>query len=129
MNYVIMFIGGLLGIFLHSLVKIRGINKRLPGENYRSVFVAYWKTEWVSVIISVVAVLTAMFISSEYLDVKQEDKTPGNIYEILQYKIATFLKTTFVVLGFCAQAAVNAFLGVTEKKLQNKAKEGGVEQE
>lgn len=129
MNYIIMFIGGLLGIFLHSLVKIRGINKRLPDENYKSVFIAYWKVEWVSVAISIVAVLTAMFISSEYLDIKDNDKAPGNIYEILQYKIATFLKTTFVVLGFCAQAAVNAFLGVTEKKLQQKAKDGGVEQE
>ena len=127
MNYLIMFIGGLLGIFLHSLVKIRGINKRLPNENYKSVFVAYWQSEWVSVIISVVTVLTAMFISSEYLDINEHDKTPGNIYEILQYKVATFLKTTFVVLGFCAQAAVNAFLGVTEKKLQQKAKDGGVE--
>lgn len=127
MNYLIMFIGGLLGIFLHSLVKIRGINKRLPNECYKTVFIEFWKSEWASVIISVVAVLTAMFISSEYLDIKERDKTPGNLYEILQYKIAAFLKTTFVVLGFCAQAAVNAFLGVTEKKLQQKAKDGGVD--
>lgn len=129
MNYLIMFVGGLLGIFLHSLVKIRGINKRLPGESYKSVFVTYWKGEWVSVIISVVVVFTGMFISSEYLDVKESDKAPGNLYEILQYKVATFLKTTFVVLGFCAQAAVNAFLGVTERKLQKKAKDAGIDQD
>jgi len=129
MNYLIMFVGGLLGIFLHSLVKIRGINKRLPNENYKSVFISYWKGEWISVIISVVTVLTAMFISSEYLQLNNDEKTPGNIYEILQYKVATFLKTTFVILGFCAQAAVNAFLGVTEKKLQQKAIIGGVEQD
>jgi hypothetical protein len=100
----------------------------LTNESYKSVFASFWQGEWASVIISVVAVLTAMFISSEYLDVKDTDKTPGNIYEILQYKVATFLKTTFVVLGFCAQAAVNAFLGVTEKKLQQKAISGGIDQ-
>jgi hypothetical protein len=127
MNYLIMFVGGLLGIFLHSLVKIRAINKRLPSENYKSVFVEYWKFEWASIILSVIAVLTAMFISSEYLNIKETDKSPAGIYELLQYRVAQFLKTTFVVLGFCAQAAVNAFLGVTEKKLQQKAKDGGVD--
>lgn len=129
MNYVIMFVGGVLGIFLHTLVKVRGINKRLPNENYKSVFIAYWKSEWVSVAISIIAVFIAMFISSEYLDIKDEDKTPGNLYEMLQYKVAKFLKTTFAVLGYCADAAVNAFFGVTEKKLQQKAKEGGADQD
>lgn len=129
MNYVIMLIGGLLGIFLHSLVKIRGINRRLPNENYKSVFISYWKGEWTGVVISIGVVVTAMFISSEYLNIKDDDKTPGNIYEILQYKIAMFVKTTFVVVGYCADAALNAFLGVTEKKLQKKAQDGGVIQD
>lgn len=126
MTYFIMFIGGILGIFLHSLVKVRTINRRLDKENYQSVFVEFWKSEWASVSISIVTVLTCIFISSEYLNVKDEDKTPGNIYEILQYKIASFLKTTFVVVGYCANTVVNAFLGVTEKKLQKKADDGGV---
>ncbi len=126
-TYIVMFIGGFLGIFLHSLMKVRGINRRLPSENYKSVFIEYWKSEWASIGVSVIAVVTAMFISSEYLNIKDTDKTPANITEILQYKIATFLKTTFVVLGYCADAAVNAFLGVTEKKLQQKAKDGGID--
>lgn len=128
-TYFVMLIGGFLGIFLHSLVKVRGINRRLPSENYKSVFVQYWSSEWASVGVSVIAILTAMFISNEYLNIKDTDKTPANITEILQYKIATFLKTTFVVLGYCADAAVNAFFGVTEKKLQQKAKDGGVDQD
>jgi ABC-type Fe3+ transport system permease subunit len=129
MNYVIMLIGGLIGIFLHSLVKVRAINRRLPNENYKSVFSAYWQAEWVSVILSITVVFLAMFISSEYLGVSNDEKNPGNLTELLQYKIAKFLKTTFAVLGYCADAALQAFFGVTEKKLQNKAKEGGVDQE
>lgn len=124
-----MFIGGLLGIFIHSLVKVRSINRRLVTENYRSVFIEYWKVEWGTVILSVVTVLTAMFISSEYLELKEGDKAPANLYEILQYKIATFVKTTFVVIGYCANTVINAFLGVTERKLAQKAKEGGVDQD
>lgn len=129
MNYVIMFVGGIIGIFLWSLVKIRSINRRTPDENYKSVFKAFWTFEWVNVIISITVVLAGMFIITEYLDLQPEDETPVGIYGLLKYKIAKFIRTTFILVGFCGHAIVLAFLSVTEKKLQQKAKDGGVEQD
>ncbi len=127
MNYLIMFVGGLIGIFLWSLVKIRSINKRSPGENYKSVFNAFWQYEWINVVISITVVIACMFIISEYLDLKAEDETPIGLYGLLKFKIAKFIKTTFIFVGFCGHAIVLAFLSVTEKKLQQKAKDGGVD--
>lgn len=127
MNYLIMFVGGLIGIFLWSLVKIRSINRRSPNENYKSVFKVFWTYEWINVIISVMVVLGFMFVITEYLDLKPEDETPVGIYGLLKYKIAKFIKTTFIFVGFCGHAIVLAFLSVTEKNLQKKAKEGGID--
>ena len=127
MNYIIMLVGGLLGIFLHSLVKVRQINRRLSTETYRSVFAEYWRSDWSTVLLSFAAVITAMFISTEFLDIKEDTPTPGNIAQLLQYKIATFIKTTFVIFGYCADSAISAFLSVTEKKLKDKALAGGID--
>lgn len=127
MNYLIMFVGGLIGIFLWSLVKIRSINRRSPNENYKSVFKVFWTYEWINVIISVMVVLGVMFVITEYLDLKPEDETPVGIYGLLKYKIAKFIKTTFIFVGFCGHAIVLAFLSVTEKNLQRRAKEGGID--
>lgn len=124
-----MFIAGLFGIFLHVLVKVNSINKKLATENYRSVFAQYWKTDWTVFILSLVAVGAAVFISSEWLNIKDTDKTPSSIAEIFQYKVVQFIKTTFVVIGYCADSAVGAYLGGAEQKLIKKAQAEGVPME
>lgn len=125
-NHFIMFIAGFLGIFLHLLVKVNQINKKLSTVNYKMVFQQYWKTDWTVVLLSIVAVITAIFISNEWLNIKDSDKTPGNLYEILQFKIVQFVRTVFVVLGYCADSVIAAYLSGTEQKLIQKAKDAGV---
>lgn len=125
MNYLIMFAGGLLGIFIYALRKVKGIRKRLPDADYKTVFRQYWISEWNTVLTSVVVVIACIFISSEYLNIDANSPTPAGIASILKYKIATFIKTTFIVVGYCANSIVDAFLGTTEAILQKKAKDGG----
>jgi hypothetical protein len=131
MNYFVMFIGGILGIFLWSLFKIRSINKRLnsfglSNQTYSGVFAAFWKYEWVSFMISIVMIFIFMFVSSEYLDLKANDETPIGLYGTLLYKVSNFIKTTSVLVGFCSNALSLTIFGVTEKKLRDKAKSEGV---
>lgn len=126
-HYLVMFIAGFIGVILHALIKIRGINRNLSSETYGSVFVAYWKMDWISLTTSIVVVFAAMFLSSEYLSMTDKDPIPGNITEMIQYKLASFIKTTFVVVGYCADSIVYAYLGTTEKKLKDKAKDGGAD--
>lgn len=126
MLYVDMFIGGLFGIVLHSLITIRKINKGIASETYKSVFKQYWAMEWISLTTSVVALGAAIFISSEFIVSDIEKPMPGNIGELIQFKIAAYIKTTFLVVGYCADSIIYAFLGTAEEKLKRKAKDNGV---
>lgn len=121
-----MIIAGLLGVLLHVLYKVQQINKRLCTVNYKQIFSEYWKTDWVSVVMSVVVVFVAVFLSNEWLNLKETDKVPTSIGEIIQYKLVLFIRTAFVVIGFCADTFVATYLGGTEQKLIQKAKDAGV---
>lgn len=122
MPYLEMFIGGLIGIVLHVLVTVRKINKSIDTETYSSVFKKYWRMDWLSLLISFVALGAAIFISSEYLNGDVDKPMPGNIGALLQYKIQTYLKTTFIVVGYCSDSAVYAFLGSAEAKIKAQIK-------
>lgn len=122
-------IGCSLGAFVHTLVKVRAINKRLNTVNYRQVFAEYWKTDWPSFLISMVVIGIAVFISNEYLGVKETTEEPRTVSELFQLKINEFAKTISVIVGYCADAIVTAYLGGTEQKLIKKAQDEGVPME
>lgn len=126
MNYLIMLIAGMIGIFLFALRKVKGIRKRVPEADYKTVFNQYWKSEWDTITTSVIVVIACIFISSEYLNIDSDTEAPAGIGGIVKFKIATFIRTTFIVIGYSANSIVDAFLGTTEAILQKKAKAGGV---
>ena len=126
MNYIIMLVAGILGIFLYSLRKIKGIRKRQPEALYNTVFVTYWKSEWDTVALSIVVVVTCLFLSNEYLNLPADTPNPIGFTSVLITKITLFIKTVFVIIGYCANSLVDVFLGTTEATLQKKAKDGGV---
>jgi hypothetical protein len=127
--YLQIIIGGFFGILLHTLVKVGGINKRLNTVNYGEVFSEYWKTDWVTVLLSITVVAAATFISSEWLNLKETDKTPTTVNEILQYKLNQFVKTASIAIGFLADAIVANYLSKTENKLIQQSKADGVSME
>jgi len=122
---VILTVGGLIGALIHIIVKVADINKRLATTNYRQVFYEYWKTDWPSFLLSLAVIAGVVFISSEWLNIKETDNIPVTFSEMLQAKIAQFAKTVSLIMGYCTDSAVAAFLGGTEKKLIKKAKEDG----
>lgn len=122
-------IGCSLGAFVHTLVKVRAINNRLNTVNYKQVFLEYWRTDWPSFLISMVVIGIAVFVSSEYLGVKGDLENPKTITELFQLKVNELARTVSVIVGYCADAIVTAYLGGTEQKLIRKAKEEGVPME
>lgn len=122
-----MFIAGLFGIALHSLITIRKINKNIETETYKSIFLKYWRMEWISLTTSVVALGAAIFISSEFLNGDIDKPVPGNIAALIQFKLMAYVKTTFLVVGYCADSIIYAFLGTAEEKLKKRARDGGVD--
>lgn len=122
-----MFIAGLFGIALHSLIAIRKINKNIETETYKSIFLKYWRMDWISLTTSVVALGAAIFISSEFLNGDMDKPVPGNIAALIQFKLMAYVKTTFLIVGYCGDSLIYAFLGTTEEKLKKQARDGGVD--
>lgn len=121
-----MFIAGIFGIILHSLMTIRKINKSIESETYTSVFKKYWRMDWLSLVTAFIVLCTAVYISSDFLNVDPDKPMPGNLGALLQYKIITYIKTTFLVVGYCADSIVYSFLGSAEQKLKERAKANNV---
>lgn len=122
MPYLEMLLGGMIGIILHSLITIRKINRSIETETYAGVFKKYWAMDWLAILTSFVALGAAIFISSEFLNGDVDKPMPGNIGAILQFKIQTYLKTTFIIVGYCSDSAVYAFLGSAEAKIKAQIK-------
>lgn len=130
MNYVFMFIAGLLGQFLHIMVKIKGIRKRNPDLGPKEAWKTYWKEDWNSIIAGIVGILAVMFIIKEWLNIPADSTdAPSTIAELVQYKIKDYVRTSFLVIGYCIDALVYAWLGTAERKLLDKAKDAGVDVE
>lgn|GEM_PF-2178164 len=123
MKYLLMLIAGAFGIIIHILVKVRAMNKRLDQETFKSIWTAYWNTDFISVVLSSVTVLFFIFIHDELPSLKQSDdldslQNASGLIVIL--KLLTSPKTAFALIGYCANSVVDTFFGGTEKKLKAK---------
>jgi hypothetical protein len=121
--YIVMTIGGLLGIFLHSLKAVNGINKRFDQTNFQNVFKEYWAHDKLAVVTSIICFGVLLFISSEFINPGKID-TP-DVHDTLQdklmhFRIANFIKVVSVIAGYFSDSIVYGFMGVTEKRIQKK---------
>jgi hypothetical protein len=120
--YLVIAIGGLLGIFGHSLSAVNKINKRNPNTNFKEVFAAFWKNDKLSVITSVCFFGILMYCSSEFVnlnDLESVDNSHSLKERLFNFKLAGFIKTASVIAGWFNQSIVYGFMGVTEKKLKD----------
>lgn len=121
--YIVMTIGGLLGIFLHSLKAVNAINKRFDKTNFQAVFYEYWSHDKLAVLTSIACFGVLLFCSSEFIHPGKIDNP--DLHDSLQdrlmhFRIANFIKVTSVVVGYFADSIVYGFMGVTEKRIQKK---------
>jgi|SRR4051812_7664822 hypothetical protein len=98
---LILFALGLLGILIHNLMKIDGINRSTQG-NFK--FIPFMRLEWASIMISICVVIVALIAKGE---IKKLQAASG------------YLGLAFVAIGYMAQSIVYHVIGKAEKKLQD----------
>jgi hypothetical protein len=103
MIFVQCFIAGLLGIFWHMLMKIKGLRSRAIAANQNFSFSAYFQKDWFSILISVVSVAIAIYILDELLHFK-----PG---------LADWTKAFFIAVGFMGDSVLQSLLSKSEKQI------------
>ena len=118
--------GGLLGIMLHSLVSVRSINKRVPNANFKMIFKEYWANEWMSIASSVFCFAVLLFVASEFVNLEKVDTpdyTESLKDRLVHFKLSQFIKVTSVIAGYFSDSIIYGFLGVTEKRINDKLKQ------
>jgi hypothetical protein len=127
--YLIIAIGGVLGIFAHSLFAVNKINKRTGvSTTFRSIFIEYWKNDKLSFLTSCFCFLILMWISSEFVNLNQLEQVNNaeSLKErLFHFKLAGFIKTASVIAGYFADSIVYGIMGVTEKRLAKTFDEQG----
>lgn len=124
-----MFVAGILGMLLYSLRKVKGIRKRMRKDitfaNYtwKQVFIYYFQHEVISMIISVLVILTAMFLSKEWFKLPAEETTSQTTWGFWMNKAVHLSRSMFFLIGFCGNSIADAFAGKTEAMLDKLAKD------
>lgn len=121
--YLVMSLGGLLGISLHVLVTMQTINKNTPSATFKDVWNLYLKTDRISFIISIVSFAILLYLSGEYVNFNNLDKVDYSEPvpdRLLHYKVANFIKTSSVIAGYFSDYIIYKFIGKTKKALEKK---------
>lgn len=106
MNYTnpILFALGLLGIFIHNLLKMDALNRKQNGDFKLG---QYIKLEKFSILISLCVIVVAMIVKQEVQQLE---------------KVGKWLGLAFVAIGYMAQSIIVHFTGKAEKYLDTKEK-------
>lgn len=123
MQYAQMIIAGLLGVILHAFVKIQGINKRSPTENFKSVLGQYWKSDWATFSLSVFVVISLAYISDELIRTQAAEELPKTMADMFIHNAEKHTKMYFIGAGYLADSLLYLWLGRAEKALNKKVEE------
>ena len=121
--YIVMTIAGILGIICHALYKINGINRRYTETDFNKVFQEYWKHDKLALVTSFFCYGMLLFVSSEFVNLNQlEAIDPHQSLKerLLNFRLATFIKTASVIAGYFADSLVYGAMGVAEKRIQKQ---------
>jgi hypothetical protein len=113
--YLNLLFGTCLGLALHILMKVKGLQRRYPKEEH--LFKLFWKKDWLFVLISLLGIIIIIFVITEYINIKVwKDHTLKN-----------FLRTFSVLGGIGASSLMYFAFGATEKILRIRAKADGID--
>lgn len=120
--YLVMILGGILGIAGNAIKTIGAINKRNDNTNFKKTWSMFWASETFALSVSVFCYGILLFVASDFVNLDKLD-TPDygeSLKErLFHFKIATFIKTTSIICGYFSNSIVYGFLGVTEKKIKS----------
>ena len=120
MNFVAFGIAGLLGIAFHVLIAIRQMNNMLPKETVWSVAKAYFKTDGLAIVISLLTVGTVMFLLAGKLPSPSEPDKTGDSEDWLVYNLLKYSRVAGIVIGYFGDSIIYAWLGKVGKTLAEK---------
>jgi hypothetical protein len=122
--YLVITFGGLLGILGHSLKVVNSINKRYDSTDFKTVFAEYWKHDKLALLTSMFSFAILLYVSSEFVNLNHLEDTHDSLKErLINFKIATFIKTSSVIAGWFSDSIVYGFMGVTEKRIKKSLDE------
>lgn len=110
-NYVIIAVGWLLGQLGYAVVSAYMIQRKLEGIDYGKALRIYFRKEVGSFAMAFAALLIAMFIASDFIDIRvtRADLLDKEVLT-LKEKIIVFFRTSSVVFGaFCQHGIYLAF--------------------
>lgn len=119
-QYLIFAVGGVFGIALHILFKLREMNEMLPNETYGTVFKAYFKKGFISLLISVVTVLAVMYMLAGKIPAPDEPDKTGDSQDWLIYNLLKYLRFASIVIGYFSDSILYAIFNKVGKKLADK---------
>lgn len=124
--YLVITFGGILGLLLHALKTINGINKKYDHTSFNQVFYEYWRHDKLAFITAVFCFGVLLFVSSEFVNLNNleaVDNSKSLKERLFNFRLASFIKCASVIAGYFADSLVYGFMGVTEKKLDKQFKD------
>lgn len=109
------FFAGILGMFLHAIVKISQINQRKPVTvTVGTIIRTYLRKDFPTLMLSVVGIFVQMIVYSSYMSLDVNDNIPfvPTKYQSIIQNVSLVL---FVGVTYMIESIVMGFTGVSEK--------------
>lgn len=103
--YVQCFVLGVLGAFLHALIKIKSIQTKARKANIAFSAGDYLREDWVSHLTSLTTIVVCLFLIADVLHVKPE--------------ILYYLKFAFLFTGYAGNDIASRILGAVNKRVND----------
>lgn len=121
--YIVMTIGGTLGILAHTFVAANKINKRLGVRDLDHVFGELWEKDLKTIIRGFFFFIILLFIAADYIDfnnLNTVDYTLSIPERVYRFRIANFIRTSSVIAGYFAESIVYGIFGKAEQIIKQK---------
>ena len=121
--YLSVSVAFMVGVIVHAAVAMRKINSATPGIDFNGVLKQYIKTDTWTLVISVLALFVYLIILSEAvgagdLEINHPAETPSE--NNFHWKIAGYIKTISIIVGYWADYAVYSFFGRAKKMIDTR---------
>lgn len=99
------FVSGMIGLAFQILIKLRGLQKRAKAGNVPFQPLDYFKQDYFTIAMSVLAVFAAYWLLDEWL----------GFYPAIE----KYLNATFALIGYAGSSLLHVFFSQAEKKIMS----------
>lgn len=124
LQYLYMFIAGLLGMMLHISLKIAKFKRKYSAHPTGKIIGLFFNAEWPAMLTSLVFIFLLMLVASEFIAAPLEETSAVTGFK---YKISNYIRTLFAFVGYSGSSLVYATFGKAEARLIKMAEDAGVQ--